>query len=150
MQDGEPTAGTGGTILQRVLSRFQAVFDSLKELGGRFGTNLLALFIDDNHTFGQIVGRLGAQLLEDLLKVIEEIISGLFAMLAELLGQLAEHINTPTQIPVLSPLFKKISGRKLTVLDAVALIFAIPTTIVYKITRRGSFKAAGHQTFAGS
>lgn len=42
-------------------------------------------------------------------------------------------LDAPLEIPIISWIYKKITGSKLTILDLVCLIGAIPTTIAYKL-----------------
>lgn len=85
------------------------------------------------------------QLLSGLLRVVEgvalELLSGvqaaidtLLGVVAELLATFQDILNAPWNIPFVSQLYGSITGgATLTTLDLLALIIAIPATVLYKL-----------------
>lgn len=123
----------GQTAMDRLVLRLKKVWDQLTSLIERCKDNFANLFKSKDITVETILTNLGLDLLEDLLGAVESIATGVLGSFSDLLVELADGINKPISIPVLSPLYKKITrGSNLTILDAVALCIAIPTTIVYK------------------
>ncbi|KAJ3545800.1 hypothetical protein NM208_g2329 [Fusarium decemcellulare] len=122
------------TSLDRLLIRLQSVLERLEHLTERLKKNLGALFQKKDLTVDEILSSLGFDLLEDVIGVVQSIVTGILGSFSDLLLELVDGINKPITIPVLSPLYKKLTrGSDLTVLDAVALVFAIPGTFLYKI-----------------
>jgi hypothetical protein len=75
----------------------------------------------------------------DLLGLVEGLVDGMLNAIdyfAELLGALGE-----VQIPILSTLWKALTGNPLTFLDVIAFVIAIPITLVYRIVE-GAFPTA--------
>lgn len=140
----------GQTAMDRLVLRLKKVWDQLTALIERCKDNFANLFKSKDITVETILTNLGLDLLEDLLSVVESIATGVLGSFSDLLVELADGINKPISIPVLSPLYKKITrGSNLTILDAVALCIAIPTTIVYKtITGKSPTEIAGIEPLA--
>ncbi|TDL16732.1 hypothetical protein BD410DRAFT_844156 [Rickenella mellea] len=65
-------------------------------------------------------------LLETLVLVFEKAAAEAFKFLTELL-------NAPVNLPIISPIFKLITGTDLTSINAVCYAFAIPFTLLYKL-----------------
>ncbi|MFD0861679.1 hypothetical protein ACFQ1M_05640 [Sungkyunkwania multivorans] len=103
---------------------FQNAFDTLK-----------TQVIDQISTlsFGDIVKRLVAILADILVESAENIIDTALDIVAILVEGVIEILNAKLDIPVLSWLYKEITGNDLTILDVVCLIVAIPGTIIYKL-----------------
>jgi len=75
----------------------------------------------------------------DLLGLVQGLVDGMLNGIdyfAELLGALGE-----VQIPILSTLWKALTGNPLTFLDVIAFVIAIPITLVYRIVE-GAFPTA--------
>ena len=71
-----------------------------------------------------------------MLELVNKLIDGMIAgvdYFAEMLGALGE-----LQIPILSTLWKALTGNSLTFLDVIAFVIAIPVTLVYRIVE-GSY-----------
>lgn len=84
-------------------------------------------------SIGDILEKLGVDQLEDLLSVMQTVIAALLGVFGELILLFTDGINKPIKIPVLSALYKKISDNEMTILDVVALLIAIPSTIRFKV-----------------
>ena len=124
--EGQPT-------MDRLLLRLEKVWEQLTTLVERCKNSFAHLFKSKNISVEAILSTLGLDLLDYLLGVVESIAMGVLGSFNDLLVELADGINTPISIPVLSPLHKKLTrGSSLTILDAIALSVTIPTTIVYK------------------
>lgn len=106
--------------------------DSVSDTAHQLGIDLAKLFGDTSMTTTQVM-----QLISDaavgLLDALETIVTGLMQFVEDLIAMLQTELNTPIAIPFFSPLYKQISGNDLTVMDAIMLVLAVPTTIVYKI-----------------
>ncbi len=99
-------------------------FKSPKE----FFASLLADMLNDLKT-----------LVLDLLGLVQGLLDGMLDgvdYLAEMLGALGE-----VQIPILSTLWKALTGNTLTFLDVIAFVIAIPVTLVYRIVE-GAYPTA--------
>jgi outer membrane protein assembly factor BamB len=75
----------------------------------------------------------------DLLGLVQGLVDGMLDGIdyfAEVLGALGE-----VQIPILSTLWKALTGNPLTFLDVIAFVIAIPITLVYRIVE-GAFPTA--------
>lgn len=87
----------------------------------------------DSLSLGELVKRLAGVILDVLVESAENILDTVLALLAELVQGIVDLLTQPIDIPVLSWLYKKITGKQLSILDAACLVVAIPGTIVYKI-----------------
>ncbi|MEU8148901.1 hypothetical protein [Nonomuraea sp. NPDC048901] len=87
----------------------------------------------DQLSFTQLVEQAIAIITDALLQSIENVLIAAINVLAELVEGILEILNATIEIPVLSWLYKKISGNDLSLLDAACLVAAIPVTIGYKL-----------------
>ncbi|KAL8952930.1 MAG: hypothetical protein Q9222_001189 [Ikaeria aurantiellina] len=124
----------GETSFDRLLKRLSGIFDSLVALAVRFGLNIVDLFANKDFGLDVLITKLGLELAEDALGVIQKAVVALLGSLSDLLLELAEAMNADIKIPVIGPLYSKLTqGSRFTVLDMVCLILAIPATIAYKV-----------------
>jgi hypothetical protein len=102
------------------------------------GNALFAIF-DSNDSISpeQALAKLGNDPLLDFLNGIKKLASGFVKLGASLVRDIKAALNYKITIPVFSWLYKTFfsGGSDLTVLDGLALILAIPTTIVYKLIK---------------
>jgi hypothetical protein len=69
-----------------------------------------------------------------LLDVVEAVIDELFSLMGSALSSLQALFTKSINIPVISWIYKKISGHALTMLDLFSLCAALPATLLYKLT----------------
>jgi hypothetical protein len=128
-----PARTKGQTTIERVILRLKKVWDQMKALAERCKVNLIDLFKSPEINLELLLQKVGFDLLEDALGVLQSLVTGLLGSISDLIVELADAITTEIKIPVLSTLYKKISGgHALTILDLICFCVAIPTTIVYK------------------
>ncbi|KAK3808997.1 MAG: hypothetical protein J3R72DRAFT_481024 [Linnemannia gamsii] len=76
----------------------------------------------------------GIDIAVTLVDFMQHIVVGFLKVTDLIVSTLKTTINTPLNIPLLSPLYKKMTnGKELTLLDAISLLIAIPTTVMYKL-----------------
>jgi hypothetical protein len=125
-------------IVQALFDMCMKVFGKVTQLIKTFGTGFISLFAGGDKSIGDLLRTMGSNLMVDGIEILEELVTGLFNLLEQVLHKLALLANEPISIPVLSALYKKLTKFDLTVLDAVCLILAIPLTIIYKLVRQES------------
>ena len=123
----------GQTTIDRVMLRLNKVLEQATKLMNRFIGNFGDLFTSSDFSVGDLLSKTALEFLEDSIGVMESLATGILGSLSDLILEMADIINHPINIPVLSPLYNRLTGSKLTVLDAVCLILAIPATIIYKL-----------------
>ncbi|RSL71303.1 hypothetical protein CEP53_001555 [Fusarium sp. AF-6] len=123
------------TPFDRILSRLGDTMDEAGQLASRLGDNVKRLFaLSAEVSIGTLLTNLGFELLEDILDVVESLLMAFLGSVGELLVLIADKMNQQIKIPVLSALYRKVSGgADLTLLDAFSLVVAVPATIVFKI-----------------
>lgn len=88
----------------------------------------------DTLPIGEILKRsisiIGAILIESVENIIDTALDIIKVLMGDVLGLLDAKID----IPVLSWLYKKITGNNLSLLDVVCFALAIPTTLLYKVS----------------
>ena len=103
---------------------FKKAYDTLNsQVIGKLGT----LSAD------QIVKRIVAVIGDILISSTEIILIGVIDVIVIMVQGLFELLDAPVEIPVISWIYKLITGNRLTLLDASCLVMAIPATIVYKV-----------------
>ena len=130
---GSERPGTTNPLLQ-VWERFTPALEQLRETAQDAFDNFLSIFTNSKQlTLGQILTHLGVQLIRDILKVVRDVFDALIDLVADFVGDAQSLMNQKIDIPLLSPLYKWISDNDLSALDAIALLIAVPTTVMYKM-----------------
>ncbi|THU98097.1 hypothetical protein K435DRAFT_965130 [Dendrothele bispora CBS 962.96] len=80
-----------------------------------------------------VIKKLGAIIADLLLNTVETVCSNVLQLFGIIANTLLDVLDAPLNIPVISSLYKKISGDDLSFLDLICLISAIPATIVSKL-----------------
>lgn len=84
---------------------------------------------------GEMVKRILAVIADVLIESVENILETSLDVIKILIQGVLDILDASLDIPVLSWLYKKITGNELTILDCVCLVVAIPATIVFKIVK---------------
>ncbi|KAI9653748.1 MAG: hypothetical protein M1821_006943 [Bathelium mastoideum] len=129
-------------VVQALWDMCKGVMKKVAKLISTFGSDFITLLTDSDRPIGDLLKSMGSHLMVNAIEILEEIVNGIFELLGQIILKLALLVNEEIKIPVLSALYKNISGNELTVLDAVALILAIPITIVYKLVKNESPRKA--------
>ncbi|TDL16742.1 hypothetical protein BD410DRAFT_613185 [Rickenella mellea] len=138
----------GYSFLSNSLTALESFFASFEEAANTAGLSddFNAAVTDFTHLFSSFSDRSAADgtawdnildatkhmvfvvldLLETLVLVFEKACAEAFKFFAELL-------NAPIDLPIISPIFKFITGTDLTCINAVCYAFAIPFTLLYKL-----------------
>ncbi|MBL8235844.1 MAG: hypothetical protein JNM66_00390 [Bryobacterales bacterium] len=87
----------------------------------------------DSLTATQLVQRVVDIVLKVLLETAREIFDAFLDILASLIGDAVDDLDAELKIPILSKIYKDISGDELSILDLACLIAAIPATIIAKL-----------------
>jgi hypothetical protein len=124
----------GESTWDRLWKRLQDVVAKIQTLILRLCKNIFTLLGKEDVTVGDLISQVGLDFAQDFIAFGSSIITGILGSLSDLFLELADKINAEINIPVLSPLYKLLTGNELSVLDAVCHIIAIPTTLVYKTT----------------
>lgn len=82
---------------------------------------------------GDVIKRLLAVLADTLLESVENILDTFLDILQILVRGLPQVLDATIEIPVISWLYKEITGSDLSFLDLCCLVAAIPTTIIFKL-----------------
>ncbi|KAL8992486.1 MAG: hypothetical protein Q9169_007065 [Polycauliona sp. 2 TL-2023] len=113
----------GESSFNRLFNRLSGILESVVV---RFGLNIIDLFSNKEFGLDVLITKIGLELAEDALVA-------LLGSLSDLLLELANAMNTDIKIPVIGPLYSRLTnGSRFTVLDMICLLLAIPATIAYK------------------
>lgn len=132
----DSTNSTSSSDPQSLLDDLQAIVagevDTLEAAFNQFKTDVLDQL--SSLDFATIIQRTVAILSNTLIECVQVMVDGAFELLKTLTQTVVDLLSKTVEIPVLSWLYEKIAGNPLSVLDAVALIAAIPATLLYKVT----------------
>ncbi|KAK4201178.1 hypothetical protein QBC40DRAFT_295914 [Triangularia verruculosa] len=128
----------GQSTLERIMLRVGIMWRELDQLASRLSVNILELFgslaSGDTLTLERLIQTVGFDLLDDFAGLIESLVTAILGSLSDIILALADSMNHVIHVPVLSTIYKGVTnGGNLTVLDAVCLAIAVPTTLVYKV-----------------
>ncbi|HYI47228.1 MAG TPA: hypothetical protein VEX35_02075 [Allosphingosinicella sp.] len=87
-----------------------------------------------NLSMTEIIERFVGILAETLLETAENILLALVDVLIQLADGMMDLLSASIDIPVLSWLYKELTGDDLSFIDLICLIVAIPATLIYKAT----------------
>ncbi|MCJ1395978.1 hypothetical protein MMC18_008864 [Xylographa bjoerkii] len=123
----------GETSFDRLYKRLSGIWDSVITLAAKFGTNIVDLFSNEKFGLDVLLAKVGLELAEDALGVLQKAVTALLGSLNDLLLELADAMNADIKIPVIGPLYSRLTkNSRFTALDTVCLLLAIPSTIAYK------------------
>ncbi|HSR68101.1 MAG TPA: hypothetical protein VLU25_09170 [Acidobacteriota bacterium] len=138
---GPPAPGGGDAIMaffEKSLTGFVAIVDqTMQELV----SDVAFAFQDGTLTPEQVLAALGTDLLVGLLRSLQNLARAFLELLRDLVKAIKQAINQPLDIPVISALYEGIYSQsdalsapyaKLSLLNALAFLVAIPTTWIYK------------------
>ncbi len=91
-------------------------------------------------TVGQVFEKLGVDLLLGILDALETVVVGILKYSEELIALFQGIINAEIPIPFLTSLYHEFVGSKMSLLDGMVLLLAIPVTIGYELlTQKAPF-----------
>jgi len=83
--------------------------------------------------------------------IAQKIVETVFDLLVKSLDFIKEILNFPIDIPILSYIYKEVSGDDLSIADFIALVISIPATIGYKLAyNEAPFDGTNGDEFIGS
>ncbi|MFI9553321.1 hypothetical protein [Nonomuraea endophytica] len=130
----QPNQGVTGDVpatlqpLVDALSREEEIF---QQALASFKSNIIDKI--DQISFSQIVTEVIAIITDAFLESVENVLLAAVDVLAALVDGVMDILDATIEIPVLSWLYKEVSGNDLSLLDAACLVAAIPVTIGYKL-----------------
>ena len=122
-----------------IVQRFKAELDDLAAAGGTLLDGMRQFFRDvgsqpDGIVDASLLPLLAA--LKDLVRAITGAVRKVLVLLSEVVAALAETFGRlmakPLEIPVLSALYRTLTGSELTLLDLGSLLIAAPCTVLFK------------------
>jgi len=130
----QPDSGIMGA-LEGLLQPFTDAVAQEEEIIEAAIQSLQTEIIDQIHTLNwtQLAKAVVAIVTDTLLETVENILLALIDFFAALTKDVLDLLNATLDIPVISWLYKKISGDDLSLLDLYCLLSAIPATIIYKL-----------------
>lgn len=87
----------------------------------------------DNLTPALVFQKLGVDATLGVLDIIKTVTIGLLKFIGDLTADVLSVLNSEIRIPIISVLYEKFVGSKMSLLDGLLLLFAIPATIGYKV-----------------
>jgi hypothetical protein len=137
VHNGKKIAQAGGTSFEEFWSDvLSPLISTFGDTAHNIGSSIFEIFNPSGSiTPEQVLSNLGTDVLLNLLEGIKKVANGLARVGASLLEDFKAAINYKITIPIFSVLYKTFlsGGSDLTVLDGLALILAIPVTIVAKL-----------------
>ena len=129
------SAGTGSSTLDKVIADLQGLgndeYAALKTAVDQLKTQVLDPVL--TLTPAQIIQRLAAIIGGVLIQTAKNIVVRSLDLIKILLEAVFKLLDAPISIPVLSPIYRSITGSDLSFLDLMCFVAAIPVTIMYKI-----------------
>lgn len=150
-----PGYGTGPEAIKAFVE--DTLIPTMKAIGDEIAAVARTLIHDyeaGTLTFGEIVKLLSKTLVETVVEALKTIADGLFAIAETLLALLDDILFGEIHIPLLTPLYELVAGgSKMSLVDGLSLLAAIPTTVFYKVVAGeapfpdGSFGLASASSF---
>lgn len=108
--------------------------NTTSDIAKRFVEDFLEIF-EKGKSFDEILTLLLSSTAIGMLETSNNIITGIMELVDIVISIIQSILNKPINIPFLTPLWESLTDEKLTFLNAIALIFAIPTTFIYKLLK---------------
>jgi hypothetical protein len=143
MKNGVRDSSTNTNIISGVASQLEQLLQELMAAAGREEAifenayeNFKTQVIDEAATLSmeQLLKRSLAIVADIIVESVENMVDTALDIIKILMNGVIEIFNAKLDIPVLSWLYKLITGNELSFMDAACLVLAIPATLIYKIT----------------
>ncbi|KAF9061100.1 hypothetical protein BDP27DRAFT_1489961 [Rhodocollybia butyracea] len=123
------------STIDRVLDQLQAVATQEESEVVTMINQIKSEIVDNIYTLtlNEVLQKFSAIISNLFLASAETLVTALIQLLEIFLSGLVDMLDAPLEIPILSSLYKSISGDTLTFLDLFCLIGAIPATILFKL-----------------
>lgn len=118
-------------ILNDLIKMMEKEGEVLSETVERIKTDVIDQF--DNLSITDVIKRLLAIMADTILQTAENVLTTFLDIVAQLVAGIVDLITAKVDIPVLSWLYKDLTGEDLSFLDLICLVAAIPVTLIYKI-----------------
>ncbi|KAI4232532.1 MAG: hypothetical protein LQ349_004947, partial [Xanthoria aureola] len=116
---------------------FQPAIASVQQTVSTIGKAIITLFSDDHRSLSveQALQKLGVDILLSVIDANRAVIVGLIRLGADIIKDFNDYLNKSINIPIFSALWKTCisGGTDLSFLDGLALLLAIPVTIISKL-----------------
>jgi hypothetical protein len=123
----------GEEIFQDLLNLLDSEEATLTAAYDAIKTDIIDQF--DSLSVTQIIQKFIAIVVDTLLQTTENILLAAINVFVQLAEGFLDLLTAPIDIPVISWLYKELTGDDLSILDLFCFIAAIPATIVYKIAK---------------
>lgn len=133
-----PMDGNTGSLLTKAASLLQPFEDGF----GKLAQKAQADIFDKIATLSplDLIKRLAALLAETVLEGVADVTIAVLELLRQAIRGFLDVIDTPIELPIISPLYKELTGESLTVLSVVGLVAGIVVNLGYKvITNKSPF-----------
>ncbi|MFT3704314.1 MAG: hypothetical protein QM802_18240 [Agriterribacter sp.] len=124
----DPTGGLLDTLIQTLQNEgdaFSEIYTQLKAIAENVANLTVTDFIK------QVIGAI----LDFVVNTAENILLAVADILYIFMQDITGVLNAPINVPVLSWLYKEITGDDFTIMDLTSFVAAIPVTVIYKATR---------------
>jgi hypothetical protein len=126
-----PTGGGDDSLLSTLEELLGHEVDAVNTAIDQIRTQIVDQFSNLSPT--DIIKRLLAIIADLLLNTVENVLDETLHVLQVLAKDLLSTLQATISIPVISPLYKLVTGNDLSMLDLVCLVVAIPVTLIYKL-----------------
>ena len=114
-------------------SVFQPALDKIGKDVTDVSADIAKLFQKSGGVSGDDVIKVSKGVLKVALSTLRGLVTSILRLVQKRCSTIINLGNKPIKIPIFSALWKQISGKDLSVFDAISLILAIPTTVMAKI-----------------
>ncbi|HEX3076490.1 MAG TPA: hypothetical protein VHQ24_06480 [Lachnospiraceae bacterium] len=110
-----------------------------------FAMDIYDLFTASNLTVGECLAKMSVDMFKNVIDLAREVVDGFLEIIESVLSLIKETVNSTFHIPILSALYKSISGGDdISLLDVFALMLSIPVTSLYKVLTGRSLYQGGY------
>jgi hypothetical protein len=128
-----PSGPGGDDLFSELAAMLEKEGDAIKTAFQEIKSQIIDQFATLSAT--EIIQKLVAIIGDLLLNTVENVLITAVDILEALAKGLLDAFTATISIPILSPLYKSITGNDLSMLDLACLIVAIPATLIYKLIK---------------
>lgn len=127
-------AGPVETIFDDLIKLLEAEGETLQAAAHTIKTEIIDKF--SALSISDIIKKLLAIIADTVLKSAENVLVTLLDVFGQLVEGIIDVLAAKLDIPILSWLYKELTGEDLSFLDVICLVAAIPVTIIYKVAAK--------------
>ncbi|WP_048050996.1 hypothetical protein [Methanosarcina soligelidi] len=107
--------------------------EDLVNIVSTFAKDICDMFTANNLTVSESLAKMSKDMFKQVIDLARKAVDGFLKVVESVISKIKDTLNDTLNIPILSALYKSLSGGEISLLDVVALLISIPVTMLCKV-----------------